>query len=259
MKRIVYIGMDVHSTNFRFCSLEPKLGGEDKFFGCMQSEADVKNVLKYIEGLKKELGDDVEFLCGYEAGCLGFSLYHQLKKQGVECVILAPSTMMASKGKRIKTDARDAKRIAQCLAYETYSRMRLSLYPLSYKPAKTGFIDIVIFRYLTGSTSSGVGGAPVFCSEDGTPFRENSWGHRLRQYAAKLGKAITPYHLRHAAALGMLRRGMNVFALRDMMGHADLSTTQKYLALTLDDLRRAHAESSLVNEVAPRRHRGRRV
>ena len=113
MKRIVYIGMDVHSTNFTFCSLEPKLGGEDKVFGCMQSEADVKNVLKYIEGLKKELGDDVEFLCGYEAGCLGFSLYHQLKKQGVECVILAPSTMMASKGKRIKTDARDAKRIAQ--------------------------------------------------------------------------------------------------------------------------------------------------
>ena len=45
MKRIVYIGMDVHSTNFTFCSLEPKLGGEDKFFGCMQSEADVKNVL----------------------------------------------------------------------------------------------------------------------------------------------------------------------------------------------------------------------
>ena len=125
MKRIVYIGMDVHSTNFTFCSLEPKLGGENKFFGCMQSEADVKNVLKYIEGLKKELGDDVEFLCGYEAGCLGFSLYQQLKKQGVECVILAPSTMMASKGKRIKTDARDAKRIAQCLAYGTYSSVHI--------------------------------------------------------------------------------------------------------------------------------------
>ena len=79
----------------------------------------------YIEGLKKELGDDVEYLCGYEAGCLGFSLYHQLKKQGVECVILAPSTMMASKGKRIKTDARDAKRIAQCLAYGTYSSVHI--------------------------------------------------------------------------------------------------------------------------------------
>ena len=54
----------------------------------------------------------------------------------------------------------------------------------------------------------------------------------------------------------MLRRGMNVFALRDMMGHADLSTTQKSLVLTLDDLRKAHVESSLVNEVAPRRQAG---
>ena len=81
----------------------------------------------------------------------------------------------------------------------------------------------------------------------------------MKDYAARLGKAITPYHLRHAAALGMLRRGMNVFALRDMMGHADLSTTQKYLALTLDDLRKAHAESSLVDEVAPRRRRVRKV
>ena len=62
-----------------------------------------------------------------------------------------------------------------------------------------------------------------------------------------------------SAALGMLRRGMNVFALRDMMGHADLSTTQKSLVLTLDDLRKAHVESSLVNEVAPRRHRVRKV
>ena len=64
---------------------------------------------------------------------------------------------------------------------------------------------------------------------------------------------------RMSAALGMLRRGMNVFALRDMMGHADLSTTQKSLVLTLDDLRKAHVESSLVNEVAPRRHRVRKV
>ncbi|NLL37046.1 MAG: tyrosine-type recombinase/integrase [Fretibacterium sp.] len=101
--------------------------------------------------------------------------------------------------------------------------------------------------------------APVFCSESGTEYLPNSWGHRLRGYSARLGKTITPYYLRHAAALGMLRRGMNVFALRDMMGHSDLTTTQKYLALTLDDLRKAHAESSLVNEVAPRRHRVRKI
>ena len=58
------------------------------------------------------------------------------------------------------------------------------------------------------------------------------------------------------ADLLRLPDGRTFTGLRDMMGHANLSTTQKYLALTLDDLRKAHAGSSLVNEVAPRRHRG---
>jgi hypothetical protein len=35
-------------------------------------------------------GDDTLFICGYEAGCLGFTLYHQLMDHGVKCVILAP-------------------------------------------------------------------------------------------------------------------------------------------------------------------------
>lgn len=101
--------------------------------------------------------------------------------------------------------------------------------------------------------------APVFCSEEGTLYAVNSWGHRLRGYSARLGTPITPYHLRHAAALGMLRAGMSAFALRDMLGHADISMTQKYLALTLDDLRREHAGANLVDTIAPRRVRVRKV
>ena len=58
--------------------------------------------------------------CGYEAGCLGYSLYNQLTEAGVNCVILAPSTMLTQQRKRIKTDKRDALVIAQCLSYGTY-------------------------------------------------------------------------------------------------------------------------------------------
>ena len=99
----------------------------------------------------------------------------------------------------------------------------------------------------------------VFCSEDGSIYAENSWGQRLKSYSKKLGTKITPYFLRHAAALGMLRAGMSVFALKDMLGHSDLSMTQKYLALTLDDLRREHAKSSLINVVAPKKIRVRNL
>ena len=36
MNRIIYIGMDVHTTNYTFCSLEPVFGGEDKILGVTQ-------------------------------------------------------------------------------------------------------------------------------------------------------------------------------------------------------------------------------
>ncbi len=99
----------------------------------------------------------------------------------------------------------------------------------------------------------------VFCTYEGQRFASRSWEQRLKMYSKKLGVQISPYHLRHAAALGMLRAGMSAFALRDMLGHTNISTTQKYLALTLDDLRREHAGANLVDSIAPKRHRVRRV
>ena len=76
----------------------------------------------FIEQLKMKLGmsDEYDIQCEYEAGCLGYSLYNQLTAAGVKCVILAPTTMLTQQGKRVKTDARDALMIAQCLSYGGY-------------------------------------------------------------------------------------------------------------------------------------------
>ncbi len=122
MKRILRIGMDVHSTNYTLCAMEPVIGEEDRIFANIQVTPDYKNILLFIENLKMKLGPDNEYdiQCGYEAGCLGYSLYNQLASSGVKCVILAPTTMLTPQGTRIKTDARDAKMIAQCLAYGGY-------------------------------------------------------------------------------------------------------------------------------------------
>ena len=49
-------------------------------------------VLKYLEFLRTIYGDNANFICGYEAGCLGYTLYHQLMFQHVECVILAKNS-----------------------------------------------------------------------------------------------------------------------------------------------------------------------
>ena len=122
MNRIIKIGMDVHSTNFTLCALEPVIGIEDRVFANIQVTPDYKNILSFIENLKLKLGpsDDYSIECGYEAGCLGYSLYNWLTAAGVKCVILAPTTMLTQQGQRIKTDARDALMIAQCLAYGGY-------------------------------------------------------------------------------------------------------------------------------------------
>lgn len=122
MNRIIKIGMDVHSKNYTLCAMEPTIGAEDRIFGEVQVVPDYKEVICFIESLKMKLGLDNKYSieCGYEAGCLGYTLYRQLTDAGVKCVILAPTTMLSQQGKRIKTDKRDARLIAQCLCYGGY-------------------------------------------------------------------------------------------------------------------------------------------
>ena len=114
--------MDVHSTNYTLCAMEPVLGEDDRIFANVQVTPDYKNILLFIENLKMKLGlnNEYDIVCGYEAGCLGYSLYNQLTGAGVKCVILAPTTMLTPQGNRVKTDARDALMIAQCLSYGGY-------------------------------------------------------------------------------------------------------------------------------------------
>lgn len=118
MTSIIYIGMDVHTTNFTFCCYT---ADSDRGFATVQTKPDYHEVLKYMERIQRQRGGDCKFVCGYEAGCLGYSLYHQLTRCGVDCIILAPTTMYSEKGKRIKTDPRDAENIARCLAFNLYS------------------------------------------------------------------------------------------------------------------------------------------
>jgi len=72
--------------------------------------------------MKKKVDDqEVNVLTGYEAGCLGYSLYWQLTEKGIDCDILAPTTMKRSvKNVKIKNDRMDANNIATNLAHGTY-------------------------------------------------------------------------------------------------------------------------------------------
>lgn len=120
MKRILYVGMDVHKESYTVCSYSYE---QDALEYQQKLLPDYKMVMKYLEQLRRQMGEEIEFVCGYEAGCLGYTLYHQLTSCGVKCVILAPSTMGITNSDRVKTDKRDAGNIARCLAFHTYSEV----------------------------------------------------------------------------------------------------------------------------------------
>lgn len=120
MNTIVYIGMDVHKESYTLCCYSYDT---DKVEYKQTIPADYKLILKYMEQVRKRYDGEVTFVCGYEAGCLGYSLYHQLNDHEVDCKILAPTTMAITNTNHVKTDKRDAANIARCLAFHTYSEV----------------------------------------------------------------------------------------------------------------------------------------
>ena len=114
-----FVGMDVHKESFSLCCYDI---GKDLISHHHKTSSDYKQILAYLASLRELFGENASFICGYEAGCLGFTLYRQLTEHNVTCVILAPTTMVTVKGKKkVKTDKRDAENIAKCLAHHNYS------------------------------------------------------------------------------------------------------------------------------------------
>ena len=127
VQRIIKIGMDVHTTNYTLCVFEPSLEGNAIVHQISDVKPDVKFIVDVIDKFKKKhSNDELDITCGYEAGCLGYSLYHELEAKDIKCVILAPTTMEIQKGgKKLKNDKRDSEQIAKCLAYGGYSAVHI--------------------------------------------------------------------------------------------------------------------------------------
>ncbi|CAB3391621.1 MULTISPECIES: tyrosine-type recombinase/integrase [Kyrpidia] len=100
---------------------------------------------------------------------------------------------------------------------------------------------------------------PVFASQDGTELSRYSWLDRLQKYSRPLGVRLTPYSLRHVFALEFLRNGGHALALQKMLGHADLTMTKRYVALTDGDMRQQHDMASPLTKLLPNRKRGKRA
>lgn len=100
------VGLDVHKETIVGFSLLPN-GIVDQRF---QLQNRPEPVEKMVIALKKRHGM-MEFV--YEAGPCGFELYRQLMKEGQACFVVAPSLIPRRPGDHVKTDRRDAEKLAR--------------------------------------------------------------------------------------------------------------------------------------------------
>lgn len=101
-----FLGLDVHAQTIAVAVAEPGRG-EVRSLGIIPNEPTA--VRKLIQKLGKK-----NLRACYEAGPTGFALYWQLAELGVECDVIAPTLIPKKAGERIKTDKRDALKLARC-------------------------------------------------------------------------------------------------------------------------------------------------
>lgn len=84
---------------------------------------------------------------------------------------------------------------------------------------------------------------PLFLDNKGMQIkRETVWGI-VRKYSQKSGinKAVHPHTFRHSFATHLYERGANTRYIQEMLGHANLSTTQIYTHVSVEHLMKEHA------------------
>ena len=105
---ITIVGLDVHKDSIEIVIAETTGTQEVRHYG--KVNGDMVSLDKAIRKLKRP-GIELHFV--YEAGPCGYEIYRHLSKQGLPCVVVAPSMTPRRSGDRIKNDRRDAETLAR--------------------------------------------------------------------------------------------------------------------------------------------------
>ena len=103
-----FVGLDVHAKTVAIAVAE---GGRDEPKFLRQVPSDLSRILKSLD----RLGPRESLHCAYEAGPTGYGLQRALQDAGIRCDVIAPSKMPKQSGDRVKTDRKDAIRLAHFL------------------------------------------------------------------------------------------------------------------------------------------------
>ncbi len=104
-----FVGLDVHKESVSMHVVWAS--GEEGATARMPNDPDVLG--KTMRRVVREAGGTEKVRCCYEAGPCGYMLYRQLKGMGISCAVVAPSLTPVRPGDRVKTDRRDAQKLAR--------------------------------------------------------------------------------------------------------------------------------------------------
>ena len=106
-----YVGLDLHKDTVSTSVAKPGRD-EAEFQGVIANTP--KAIAKLVRKLTTEFDGCLLLFC-YEAGPCGYNVYRQIISMGQDCVVIAPSKIPKKPGERIKTDRRDALKLATYL------------------------------------------------------------------------------------------------------------------------------------------------
>ena len=88
----------------------------------------------------------------------------------------------------------------------------------------------------------GKGGGRVFLNARGTPISRTAVWTLVKRAAERAGilKDVSPHTLRHSFGTHLLEGGADLAAVQELLGHADISTTQIYTHVDREYLREVH-------------------
>jgi len=99
-----FVGLDVHAQTIAAAMAEKQ--------EAVRGLGTIANREECVRKLVKKLNEGGAWTACYEAGPTGYTLYWQLTKLGIPCVVIAPTLVPTKAGDRVKTDRRDAERLA---------------------------------------------------------------------------------------------------------------------------------------------------
>ena len=103
---VTVLAMDVHKNSISFGVLEPGLE-------VLSVEDKISTDWPSIDRLIARFDDPGRVWACYEAGPTGYELARTLQRVGMRCEVIAPSLIPTRPGERVKTDKRDARRLAR--------------------------------------------------------------------------------------------------------------------------------------------------